>query len=74
MARAKLGEGKHNSSQQNEEIKVAKKVENKQVFEQVRALDLVEKRDISLGINVLGCLLFMVEKFMAIGKHDNHKS
>jgi NADH:ubiquinone oxidoreductase subunit F (NADH-binding) len=69
----KLQEGKHNSSKRNKEVKAAKEAKIKQVFEELQALELVEKEKIPPGIKALGCHLFMVKKFIVNGEHDKYK-
>jgi hypothetical protein len=73
-ATVKLQEGGHNEEKKNAEIKAAKKAEIKQVFEELRALELVEKKKIPKGIIPLGCHLFTIEKIDASGQHKKYKS
>jgi hypothetical protein len=73
-ATVKLREGGHNEEKKNAEIKAAKIAEIKQVFEELRALEPVEKKKIPKGIKPLGCHLFTVEKFDASGQHEKYKS
>jgi hypothetical protein len=56
------------------EIQEAKAAEIKQVFEELNALEPVERKDIPPGIKPLGCHLFTVQKFDASGEHDKYKS
>jgi hypothetical protein len=44
------------------------------VFEDLKTLKPVKKRDIPEGIKALGVYLFLVEKFDANGEHDKFKS
>jgi predicted small secreted protein len=48
--------------------------EKKQAFEELQALEPVDKEKIPEGIKPLGCHLFMVEKFDASGRHKKYKS
>jgi predicted small secreted protein len=48
--------------------------EIKQVFEELQALEPVDKEKIPKGIKPLGCRLFMAEKFDASGQHEKYKS
>jgi len=73
-ATVKLREGGHNEEKKNAEIKAAKIAEIKQVFEELRALEPVEKKKIPKGIKPLGCHLFTVEKFDASRQHEKYKS
>jgi len=73
-ATVKLREGGHNEEKKNAEIKAAKIAEIKQVFEELWALEPVERKEIPEGIKPLGCHLFTVEKFDASGQHEKHKS
>jgi hypothetical protein len=59
-ATVKLWEGGHNEEKKNAEIKAAKLAEIKQVFEELQALEPVDKEKIPEGIKLLGCHLFMV--------------
>jgi hypothetical protein len=73
-ATVKLREGGHNEEKKNAEIRAAKMAEIKQVFEELQALEPVDKEKIPEGIKPLGCHLFMVEKFDANGPHEKYKS
>jgi len=70
----KLREGGHNAEEKNARINEAKRAEIKQVFEELKALQPVEKGEIPEGIKPLGCHLFTVEKFDASGQHEKYKS
>jgi hypothetical protein len=61
-------------SERAKKTKAAEIVEIKQVFEELQALEPVERTDLPKGVKVLGSHLFMVEKFMADGQHDKFKS
>jgi hypothetical protein len=65
---------KNTAQEHDDEIQAAKAAEIKQVFEELNALEPVEKTDIPLGIKPLGCHLFTVQKFDASGEHDKYKS
>jgi hypothetical protein len=56
------------------EIALAREAEIRQVFEELKALEPVEKRNIPPGLKPLGCHLFTVQKFDASGAHDKYKS
>jgi hypothetical protein len=73
-ATAKLREGRHNEEKKNAAIKAAKIAEIKQVFADLKALELVDRKEIPEGIKPLGCHLFTVEKFDATGQHEKYKS
>jgi hypothetical protein len=60
--------------EKNARIKAAKIAEIKQVFEDLKALEPVDKGEIPEGIKPLGCHLFTVEKFDASGQHEKYKS
>jgi hypothetical protein len=73
-ATVKLREGGHNAEEKNARIKAAKMAEIKQVFEDLKALEPVDRGEIPEGIKPLGCHLFTVEKFDASGQHEKYKS
>jgi hypothetical protein len=56
------------------EIALAREAQIRQVFEELKALEPVEKRNIPPGLKTLGCHLFTVQKFDASGGHDKYKS
>jgi hypothetical protein len=70
----KLREGGHNAEEKNARINEANRSEIKQVFEELKALQPVDKGEIPEGIKPLGCHLFTVEKFDASGQHEKYKS
>jgi hypothetical protein len=55
-------------------IALAREAEIRQVFEELKALEPVEKRNIPPGLKPLGCHLFTVQKYDASGGHDKYKS
>jgi hypothetical protein len=65
---------KNKSQEHTGEIQEARAAEIKQVFEELNALEPVEKTDIPPGIKPFGCHLFTVQKFDASGEHDKYKS
>jgi hypothetical protein len=73
-ATVKLREDGRNAEEKNARIKAAKMAEIKQVFEDLKALEPVDKGEIPEGIKPLGCHLFTVEKFDASGQHEKYKS
>jgi hypothetical protein len=48
--------------------------EIKQVFEELKALEPVDRKEIPEGIKPLDCHLFTMEKFDASGQHEKYKS
>jgi hypothetical protein len=48
--------------------------EIKQVFEELQALEPVDKEKSPKGVKPLGCHLFTVEKFDASGRHEKYKN
>ncbi len=60
--------------QTGEALKQAKIAEIRQVFDELQALQPVEKSEIPANVKPLGSHLFTVEKFLATGQHDKYKS
>jgi hypothetical protein len=63
-----------NDEQKAEEVRKAKVAEIRQVFDELQALQPVEKAGIPANVKPLGSHLFTVEKFTATGQHDKYKS
>jgi hypothetical protein len=57
-----------------DKVKAAEIAEIKQVFDELEALEPVEKKNLPSGVKALGLHLFTIEKFMADGQHDKFKS
>jgi hypothetical protein len=57
-----------------DKVKAAEIADIKQVFNELEALEPVEKRDLPGNVKPLGSHLFTVEKFMADWQHDKFKS
>jgi hypothetical protein len=70
----KVRQAAKDDEQKAEEVKKAKITEIKQVFEELQALQPVEKAKIPANVKPLGSHLFTVEKFTATGQHDKYKS
>jgi hypothetical protein len=70
----KLRQGKHNSDAINDSIEAAEREEIKLVFEELKAVEVVRKEDIPVGIPAFNSHLFTIEKFKADGSHDKYKS
>jgi hypothetical protein len=73
-ATVKLRESRHNEENRDAGIKAEKIAEIKQVFEELQALEPVEKEMIPKEIKPLGCHLFTVQKFYVSGEHKKYKS
>jgi hypothetical protein len=62
------------ASERAKKTKAAEVAEIKQVFEELQALQPVERKDLPEGVKALGSHLFTVEKFTADGQHNKFKS
>jgi hypothetical protein len=67
------GARERNHSEQ-EEIKKAQEAEIRLVFEDLKAVDVIEKENIPKGFKAHNTHLFTVQKFLANGEHDKYKS
>jgi hypothetical protein len=63
--------GKASDAAKVKGVEQAKAAKIKQVFEDLQAVEPLEKARIPPGIKPLGCHLFTVEKFSASGEHDS---
>jgi hypothetical protein len=62
------------ASERAKKTRAAGVAEIKQVFDELQAIEPVDKKDFPKGVKALGSHLFTVEKFMADGQHDKFKS
>jgi hypothetical protein len=74
VATEKIRSGDKQDAQKNEEIKKVNLAEIKQVFQELEALEPVERLQIPANVKALGLHLFTVEKFTAPGEHEKFKS
>jgi hypothetical protein len=70
---AMMTEGTEQSKRASK-TKAAEVAEIKKVFEELQALEPVERTDLPRNVKALGSHLFTAEKFMADGQHDKFKS